>query len=147
LLPPPADKLSFTFAEWLTPERERLRGMAIGVLVSLLFSVVPLLHVRFIKPSLLLRDESVRRARDWAGMAVIAVVSLALVALTAWQALFSHAMLTRGQRVLIHGGAGELKISSDVARESDALPLECIAVKHGVDAFETAKNAWEAKHG
>jgi putative ABC transport system permease protein len=63
-----------------------VQGMAIGVLVSLLFSVVPLLHVRFIKPSLLLRDESVRRARDWAGMAVIAVVSLALVALTAWQA-------------------------------------------------------------
>jgi NADPH:quinone reductase-like Zn-dependent oxidoreductase len=29
-----------------------------------------------------------------------------LAALTAWQALFSHAMLTRGQRVLIHGGAG-----------------------------------------
>ena len=63
-----------------------LQGIAIGVLVSLLFSVVPLLHVRFIKPSLLLRDESVRRPRDWAGWAVIAVVSLALVALTAWQA-------------------------------------------------------------
>jgi NADPH:quinone reductase-like Zn-dependent oxidoreductase len=29
-----------------------------------------------------------------------------LAALTAWQALFSHAMLTRGQRVLVHGGAG-----------------------------------------
>ena len=29
-----------------------------------------------------------------------------LAALTAWQALFTHAMLTRGQRVLIHGGAG-----------------------------------------
>src|SRR3984893_9772259 len=29
-----------------------------------------------------------------------------LAAVTAWQALFSHAMLTRGQRVLIHGGAG-----------------------------------------
>ena len=29
-----------------------------------------------------------------------------LAALTAWQALFSHAMLARGQRVLIHGGAG-----------------------------------------
>src|SRR3984957_10853748 len=28
-----------------------------------------------------------------------------LAALTAWQALFSHAMLTRGQHVLIHGGA------------------------------------------
>jgi putative ABC transport system permease protein len=63
-----------------------LQGMAIGVLVSLLFSVVPLLQVRFIKPSLLLRDETVRRARDWTGIAVIVVVSLALVALTAWQA-------------------------------------------------------------
>ena len=29
-----------------------------------------------------------------------------LAALTAWQALFSHATLARGQRVLIHGGAG-----------------------------------------
>jgi putative ABC transport system permease protein len=63
-----------------------LQGMAIGVLVSLLFSVVPLLQVRFIKPSLLLRDESVRRARDWMGIGVMVVVSLALVALTAWQA-------------------------------------------------------------
>ena len=63
-----------------------LQGIAIGVLVSLLFSVVPLLQVRFIKPSLLLRDETVRRARDWTGIAVIVVVSMALVALTAWQA-------------------------------------------------------------
>ena len=63
-----------------------VQGVAIGVLVSLLFSVVPLLQVRFIKPSLLLRDETVRRARDWAGIAVIVVVSVALVALTAWQA-------------------------------------------------------------
>jgi putative ABC transport system permease protein len=62
------------------------QGVAIGVLVSLLFSVVPLLQVRFIKPSLLLRDETVRRARDWVGIAVIVVVSLALVGLTAWQA-------------------------------------------------------------
>ncbi len=63
-----------------------VQGVAIGVLVSLLFSVVPLLQVRFIKPSLLLRDETVRRARDWTGIGVIVVVSLALVALTAWQA-------------------------------------------------------------
>ena len=36
----------------------RCRASAIGVLVSLLFSVVPLLQVRLIKPSLLLRDET-----------------------------------------------------------------------------------------
>jgi putative ABC transport system permease protein len=63
-----------------------LQGMGIGVLVSLLFSVVPLLHVRFIKPSLLLRDEKVRRRIDWLGIAVMVMVVVALVSLTAWQA-------------------------------------------------------------
>ncbi len=63
-----------------------VQGAGIGVLVSLLFSVVPLLQVRFIKPSLLLRDETVRRPRDWTGIGVLVAVSLALVALTAWQA-------------------------------------------------------------
>jgi putative ABC transport system permease protein len=62
------------------------QGIGIGVLVALLFSVVPLLQVRFIKPSLLLRDETVRRRADWLAIAAIVVVSAALVALTAWQA-------------------------------------------------------------
>ena len=64
-----------------------LQGIGIGVLVSLLFSIAPLLHVRFIKPSLLLRDESVRRKRiDWLGIAVLVAVAAGLVAITAWQA-------------------------------------------------------------
>ena len=63
-----------------------LQGIGIGVLVSVLFSVVPLLHVRLIKPSLLLRDEKVKRRIDWFGLGVMAAVTAALVALTAWQA-------------------------------------------------------------
>ena len=35
-----------------------LQGLGIGLLVSLLFSLVPLLDVRHVKPSLLLRDEA-----------------------------------------------------------------------------------------
>jgi putative ABC transport system permease protein len=62
------------------------QGIGIGVLVSLLFSIVPLLDVRFIKPSLLLRDESTPRRRDWLGYTVLVAVSAALVGLTAWQA-------------------------------------------------------------
>src|SRR5207245_1099076 len=58
----------------------------IGVLVSLLFSVVPLLQVRVIKPSLLLRDETLRRRRDWTSIAALVLVSLGLIAITAWQA-------------------------------------------------------------
>jgi putative ABC transport system permease protein len=63
------------------------QGIGIGALVSLLFSVVPLLQVRLVKPSLLLRDEgSGPRARDWVRWAAIVLVTAALVALTAWQA-------------------------------------------------------------
>src|SRR6185295_15713254 len=42
--------------------------------------------VRFIKPSLLLREESVVRPRDWVGLAAIGGVAATLVALTIWQA-------------------------------------------------------------
>src|SRR5262249_25704293 len=62
------------------------QGIGIGVLVSLLFSIVPLLQVRLIKPSLLLRDETVRRRRDWTSIAALALVSLGLIGITAWQA-------------------------------------------------------------
>jgi putative ABC transport system permease protein len=62
------------------------QGIGIGVLVSLLFSIVPLLHVRFVKPSLLLRDEPAGERRDWTRLAALIFVSAALVALTTWQA-------------------------------------------------------------
>jgi putative ABC transport system permease protein len=63
-----------------------LQGVGIGVLVSLLFSVVPLLHIRLVKPSLLLRDEPAPAKRDWTRIAAAVIVAAALVALTAWQA-------------------------------------------------------------
>jgi putative ABC transport system permease protein len=73
-------------AEYGVTRSAAVQGVAIGALVSLLFSVVPLLQVRQVKPSLLLRDESVRTARDWVRTAALVLVSGALVALTAWQA-------------------------------------------------------------
>ncbi len=65
-----------------------VQGVAVGLLVSLLFALVPLLDVRRVKPLLLLRADTMTTARskDWqswlAGAAV--VVALALVAV--WQA-------------------------------------------------------------
>lgn len=64
-----------------------LQGIGIGVLVSLLFSVVPLLRVRAVKPSLLLRDESAApEGIDWTRIGAFVLVSAGLVAVTAWQA-------------------------------------------------------------
>jgi putative ABC transport system permease protein len=62
------------------------QGLGIGLLVSLLFSLVPLLEVRHVKPSLLLRDEARARRPDAIQIAVTLLVIAALVGLTVWQA-------------------------------------------------------------
>ena len=62
------------------------QGIGVGVLVSLLFAMVPLLEVRQVKPSLLLRQETGARRRDWFQIAATVVVGGALVALASWQA-------------------------------------------------------------
>ena len=64
-----------------------LQGLAIGLLVSMLFSFVPLLEVRHVKPSLLLRQDIPHPAGiDWVKWGVAAAVAVALVAVAAWQA-------------------------------------------------------------
>ena len=63
-----------------------LQGLAVGVLVAILFSVVPLLEVRHVKPSLLLRDAAHPPAGfDWLKWGVTAAVAAALVGVASWQ--------------------------------------------------------------
>jgi putative ABC transport system permease protein len=63
------------------------QGLLIGLLVSLLFSLVPLLEVRHVKPSLLLRQDIPPTGRiDWVKWIATALVAGALVAVAAWQA-------------------------------------------------------------
>jgi putative ABC transport system permease protein len=63
------------------------QGVAVGLLVALLFSVVPLLDVRRVKPSLLLREGGARgAARDWVRWIAIAGLLVALVLIAGWQA-------------------------------------------------------------
>jgi putative ABC transport system permease protein len=64
-----------------------LQGIGVGVLVSLLFSLVPLLEVRYIKPSLLLRDAAAAKRRlDGSTLTTIAAAGIGLAALASWQA-------------------------------------------------------------
>lgn len=62
------------------------QGTSTGLLVALLFALVPLLDVRHVKPSRLLRDETAARVRDWLRWAALAGVGGALVGITMWQA-------------------------------------------------------------
>jgi putative ABC transport system permease protein len=64
-----------------------LQAIGIGVLVALLFSLVPLLRVRHVRPSLLLRHEESRASGvDWVRHGVTVLVVLGVIALAAWQA-------------------------------------------------------------
>ncbi len=69
-----------------------VQGVAVGLLVSLLFALVPLLEVRRVKPLLLLRGglfpvAGPRAFRiDWLQAATAVVVAASLVVLASWQA-------------------------------------------------------------
>lgn len=63
------------------------QGVGVGLLVALLFSLVPLLEVRHVRPSLLLRlSDAPRPRRDAAWFAASIGIGVLLVALAAWQA-------------------------------------------------------------
>ncbi len=63
------------------------QGLGVGVLVSLLFALDPLLEMRTIKPLALIRWNLIAAAgRDWVRVAVIGTLAAGLVALASWQA-------------------------------------------------------------
>ena len=77
------EKLSY-----VVPLSAALQGVLLGVLISLLFSALPLLQVRNIKPNLLLRDETGEKLRrlDWTKWIFGAFCLAGLLGLAVWQA-------------------------------------------------------------
>jgi putative ABC transport system permease protein len=76
-------KMSYTLANsavW--------QGMMLGVLISLLFSLLPLLQIRQIKPSLLLRDTNNQQMRrlDWTKILFAFFTISGILGIAVWQA-------------------------------------------------------------
>jgi putative ABC transport system permease protein len=82
----PASATSGLNVSYTVTPAAAVQGMAIGLLVSLLFALVPLLEVRNVKPSRLLRDETATAGLDWVQRLTVGAVGAALAALTVWQA-------------------------------------------------------------
>ena len=64
------------------------QGVTLGILISLIFSALPLLQIRTIKPSLLLRDETGEDVGklDWTKWGIGVLSLTGLIILAAWQA-------------------------------------------------------------
>jgi putative ABC transport system permease protein len=65
------------------------QGLGLGVLISLLFSALPLLRIRQIRPNMLLREVEEQAPRRWLDLwrwTIALVVLAGLVFLTSWQA-------------------------------------------------------------
>lgn len=111
-----------------------LQGMAVGLLVSLLFALVPLLEVRDVKPLLLLRADTATQARQrgWRTAFVSVVLGAALVAVAAWQAgsleagLYVSIGLLAVTGVLAVASAGLVRAVAPLARSRH------FAVRHAV---------------
>ena len=136
-----------------------LQGLAVGLLVSLLFSLVPLLEVRRVKPLLLLRSLDTVSAppagvRSWRAAMVPAwvrradpvqiaaggVVTAALVALAAWQASSIQVALVvcggfAGIALVLHG-AGALLVRA--VRPLAATPY--FPLRHAVGSLRRPGN-------
>lgn len=81
-----------------------LQGSAVGMLVALLFALVPLMEIRRVKPLLLMRADTATSAgrRDWRSMAMSVAIGLALAVVAIWQAgsLKSGAYVSGGLAVV-----------------------------------------------
>ena len=123
-----------------------LQGMAIGLLVSVLFSLVPLLEVRHVKPSLLLRQDVPRPSRfDWPKWGVTAGVAAALVGVASWQAgsVEIGLMLSGGFVAVAHRaapGGGRAR-----ARGTAAAVLAVFRAAAGGSAHRAARQS-DARH-
>jgi putative ABC transport system permease protein len=156
---PPSAAAAFGNVSYGLTLSAALQGLAVGLLVSLLFSLVPLLEVRRVKPLLLLRSldtlsAPVTGARTWRSrmipnwlrradpvqIAAAAIVTAALVALAAWQASSIQVALVvcggfAGIALILHG-AGALLVRA--VRPLAATPY--FPLRHAVGSLRRPGN-------
>lgn len=121
-----------------------LQGVAVGLLVSVLFALVPLLETRAVKPLLLLRADSAptARRRDRLAWASYLAVGAGLAGVAAWQAgsLEAGAYVVAGLGVLaavLHAGSGLLVRTLAPATRSPLFALRHAVISLGRPGNQT----------
>lgn len=120
------------------------QGVAVGLLVSLLFALVPLLEIRRIKPLLLLRAPSSgdARQRDWQSWLAGGATGGVLALIAVWQAgsvetgLFVFAGLAAIAGVLYAASAGLIRLTRPLV-ESPRFSIRHAAISLGRPGNQT----------
>jgi putative ABC transport system permease protein len=110
------------------------QGLAVGMLVSLLFALVPLLEVREVKPLLLLRADTVStaRRRGWQSVATALAIATALTGVAVWQAGSLEAGLYVSLGLAVVAGSLALMGTALVRLVSPLAASRFFALRHAV---------------
>jgi putative ABC transport system permease protein len=120
------------------------QGVALGLLISLLFSALPLLRIRNIKPNMLLRDlddePGARRRFDALRWGVGVAVFAGLVAVSSWQAASLRVGAVFIAGLLVTAGLLYLAAAGLVLVVRRARRVRSFALRHAVNSLHRPGN-------
>jgi putative ABC transport system permease protein len=119
-----------------------VQGLSVGILISLLFSALPLLSIRRIKPNVLLRDSTAtgRGAVDVLRWATAAVVVLGLLMVVSWQAGSIRVGLFFLGALAVTTGALYLSATLLIFLVRRTRPLTSFALKQAINSLHRPGN-------
>lgn len=136
-----ADKLPPYMTYGLRPGAA-LQGVAVGIMISILFSVLPLLQIRHIRPNVLLRDNtgSKRGRLDLLRWGVAGLVILGLLLVVSWQGGGVLVGLVFLGGLLVAAGALYLGATLLILLVRHTRPLTSFALKQAINSLHRPGN-------
>ncbi len=131
-----ADSLP-SYMSYQLSARAIIQGLGVGIIISILFSALPLLRIRQIKPNMLLREVAgiERRRVDVFRWAVAVVVVFGLIFLVSWQAGSIRVGLFFLAGLAITTGALHLSATLLIALVRRAKPVSSFALKQAINSL------------
>ena len=117
--------------------RAIIQGLGVGVVISILFSALPLLRIRQIKPNMLLREDAgvERRAVDLLRWAAAVAVVVGLIFLVSWQAGSIRVGLFFLGGLGVTAGALHLAATLLIALVRRVKPVSSFALKQAINSL------------
>ncbi len=122
------------------------QGMAVGILVAMLFSLTPLLGIRNIKPNLVLRSADPRGVSRWdpARIVALVVVTVGTVAVSAWQSGSLRIGITFLVGLVVTGGVSALAGDALIRLASLARRVPSFPLRHALHGLRRPGNQTRA---